>query len=124
MSQSFYQYSFEKLKVWERSKELVKMIYKAVKTIPDEEKFGMISQMKRASISISSNLAEGSARKTSKDQAYFTTISYGSLMELLNLTIVAFELEYISEKTYLDIRAQIQEISAMLNSLRSAQLNP
>ncbi|MBK7870799.1 MAG: four helix bundle protein [Saprospiraceae bacterium] len=123
MSQSFYQYSFEKLKAWERSKELVKTIYKAVKTIPDEEKFGMISQMKRASISISSNLAEGSARKTSKDQAYFTTISYGSLMELLNLTIVAFELEYISEKTYLDIRAQIQEISAMLNSLRSAQLN-
>lgn len=122
MNPSFYQYSFEKLEAWRKSKELVKTIYQVAHTLPNEEKFGIISQMKRAAVSIASNLAEGSARKTNKDQAHFTTISYGSLMELLNLSIIAFELEYISEKFYLDIRVQIQEISAMLNALRISQL--
>lgn len=122
MHPPLYQYSFEKLEAWRKSKELVKTIYQVAQILPNEEKFGMISQMKRAAVSIASNLAEGSARKTNKDQAHFTTISYGSLMELLNLSIIAFELEYISEKFYLDIRVQIQEISAMLNALRISQL--
>ena len=108
--QEYHQYSFEKLDVWRKSKDLVKMVYGAVKTIPDEERFGMISQMKRAVLSIASNLAEGSARKTAKDQAHFTTMSYASLMELLNLAIVAYELNYFSEDCYKSIRQQVHEI--------------
>lgn len=67
-------FSFEKLTVWVDSKELVKMIYSITKQFPDEEKFGLISQLRRASISIASNLAEGTSRMTNKDKAHFTTI--------------------------------------------------
>lgn len=79
-----YKFSFEKLTVWIDSKELVKLIYSVTKTFPQEEKFGLTSQLRRASISVASNLAEGTSRKTNKDKAHFTTISYSSLKEVLN----------------------------------------
>ena len=62
-------YSFEKLLVWQESVQLVKDIYRITNNFPSEEKFGLISQLRRASVSISSNLAEGTSRKTNKDKA-------------------------------------------------------
>ena len=70
-----YTYPFEKLEVWYLSKKLAVDIYKLTKTFPPEEKYGMVSQMRRAAISVSSNLAEGTARSTAKDRANFYQIA-------------------------------------------------
>ena len=75
-----YTFSFEKLKVWIDSKELIKAIYLITKAFPSEEKFGLTNQLRRASISVASNLAERTSRETHKDKARFTTIAYSSLM--------------------------------------------
>lgn len=116
------EFSFEKLNVWNESVDLVKDIYNITKTIPSEEKFGLISQLRRSSISISSNLAEGTSRRTNKDKAHFTTISFSSAMELLNQIIICKELDFISEKEYNSIRFKIEKITNMLNALRNSQL--
>lgn len=116
-------YSFEKLEVWAESIELIKLIYSITQKFPSEEKFGLISQLRRASVSISSNLAEGTSRKTYKDKAYFTTISFSSSMEVLNQLIISKELNFISENDYILARAKIEKITNMLNALRNYQLN-
>ena len=116
-----YKYSFEKLDVWQLSRELVKDIYALTKNFPVSEKYGLKSQINRAAISISSNLAEGAARKTAKDQAHFTTIAYGSLMEMLNQLIISSDLEYISFEELKNIRPNIEKIGNKLNSLRNSQ---
>ncbi len=118
-----YFFSFEKLNVWVDSKELVKLIYTITKNFPDEEKFGLTSQLRRASISIASNLAEGTSRKTNKDKAHFTTIAFSSLMEVLNQIILSKELNFIHETEYQTVRTEIEKISNKLNALRKSQLN-
>jgi len=118
-----YLFSFEKLTVWVDSKELIKLIYSVTKNFPDEEKFGLTSQLRRSAISVASNLAEGTSRKTNKDKAHFTTISYSSLMEVLNQIIISKELNLINEKNYLMIRDPIQKIANKLNALKNSQLS-
>ncbi|PHS67527.1 MAG: four helix bundle protein [Flavobacterium sp.] len=118
-----YLFSFEKLTVWVDSKELIKLIYLVTKKFPDEEKFGLTSQLRRAAVSVASNLAEGTSRKTNKDKAHFTTISYSSLMEVLNQIIISKELNFINEKDYSIIRESIQKIANKLNALRNSQLS-
>lgn len=118
-----FTYSFEKLEVWKESVELVKIIYKLTNKFPVDEKFGLTSQMKRAAISVASNISEGTSRNTNKDKAHFTTISYSSTMELLNQLIIAKELNYISQKEYENTRMLITKITNMLNALRKYQLN-
>lgn len=76
-----YTYSFEKLEVWNESKEFTKSIYTITSIFPDQEKFGLISQLRRAAVSICSNIAEGSARSTYKDKAHFTTMAFSSAIE-------------------------------------------
>jgi four helix bundle protein len=115
-------YSFEKLNVWNESIGLVKSIYKITEQYPSEEKFGLTSQLRRATISISSNLAEGTSRQTNKDKARFTNISYSSAMEVLNQLIISKELTYIKEKDYIFVREKIEKITNMLNALRNSQL--
>lgn len=116
-------YSFEKLEVWQDSIELVKLIYSITDSFPSEEKFGLTSQLRRASISVSSNLAEGTSRKTQKDKAHFTTISFSSAMEILNQLIIGKDLEFISDNDYILARNKIEKITNMLNALRNYQLN-
>ncbi|MCH3884933.1 four helix bundle protein [Tenacibaculum aquimarinum] len=115
-------YSFEKLMVWQESKNLVKDIYRLTKSFPSEERFGLISQLRRASVSIASNLAEGTSRKTNKDKAHFTTISFSSAMEVLNQLIISKELNFLSEKDYILVREKLEKITNMLNALRNSQL--
>lgn len=110
-------YSFEKLEVWHDSRTLTKMIYTITKGFPDEEKFGLTNQMRRAAISVSSNIVEGSYRSTGKDKSNFMTFAYSSLMELLNQTIASLDLNYINEDQYNEIRKQIEKVSNKLNSL-------
>jgi four helix bundle protein len=114
-----YTFSFERLEVWNKSRLLTKKIYNSTKSFPDYEKFGLTSQIRRAIISVCSNLAEGSSRKTKKDPAHFYNISFSSLMETLNQLIISNDLEYLDSQSLLDFRNEIHTISLMLNRLIS-----
>ena len=116
-------FGFEKLKVWEKAKGYTLGIYKVTKKFPKEERYGLTSQIRRAAVSIVSNLAEGTARQTGKDKAHFTTVAYSSLMESVNQLIISYELEYLDKDKYLELRSKAEEISRMLTALRAAQLN-
>ena len=115
------QFSFEKLDVWQNAVALSVDVYQLTKDFPDDEKFILVSQMRRAALSISSNIAEGNGRETNNDQARFTTVAYGSLMELLNQLIFSFKLGYLSENQLNDLREKINLISNQLNKLRKYQ---
>ncbi|MEN8881820.1 MAG: four helix bundle protein [Polaribacter sp.] len=99
-----YIFSFEKLKVWQDAIQLSKEVYKITSTFPNDEKFGLVSQMRRATNSIAANLAEGISRITNKDKAHFTTIVYSTTMEVLNHVILSKELEFITEENYLELK--------------------
>jgi four helix bundle protein len=116
-------YYFEKLEVWELGKQLTLKIYKLTTDFPGTEQFGLTSQLRRAAISITSNIAEGSSRQTGKDQARFSEIAFGSLMEVLNQSIIAKDLGFIPESDLNDLRPLIEEIGNKLNSLRKSQLS-
>ena len=103
-----YKFGFEKLEVWQNSIQLSKLIYNLTLSFPKEETYGLTSQIRRAMISVSSNIAEGSSKNSLKDQARFSEIAFGSLLEVLNQIILAFELSYISEENYIDCRNKIE----------------
>lgn len=110
-------YPFESLEVWQKSRNMVKTIYIITSGFPGEEKFGIVSQIRRAAISVSSNIAEGSTRWSKNDQARFYEIAYGSLMEVLNQLILSVDLEYIAAEKFESIKTEIEMVSRMLNSL-------
>ena len=114
------EYAFEKLEVWQISRSLLKNIYDIPAKFPSEERYGFSGQLRRAGLSVSSNIAEGSTRRGSKDQARFYEIAFGSLIEVLNQLILASDLDYISERQLGELRGQIDQIGRMLHSLRSA----
>jgi len=115
-------YSFEKLGVWNRSRLLVKEVYKLSNQFPKEEIFGLSSQIRRAATSVPTNLAEGSARMSGKEKARFSEMAFSSLMEVLNHLILAQDLDFIDEKEVLNQRLLIDEIGNKINALRKAQL--
>lgn len=118
-----YRHSFEKLEVWQDSIDLVEGIYKITESFLVDECFGLTNQMRRCSVSISSNLAEGTSRITQKDKAHFSTIAFSSTMELLNQIIISKRLNFIDNDTYEKLRAHLLMISNKINALRNAQLN-
>jgi len=117
-----YVYSFEKLEVWIEAKEFTKTIYKLTSVFPDSEKYSLVSQLRRAAISICSNIAEGSARNSYKDKAHFTVMAFSSAVEVLNQIIISFELDFITEKQYQDSRILLESITNKLNGLRNFQI--
>ncbi len=117
-------YSFENLEVWQKSRELVKDIYLVTETFPKDEKFGLTSQLRRASISVSSNIAEGSTRWSNKDQSRFYEIAYGSLIEILNQLILSTDLEFLQENQLTTLRTKIDSIARMLNALYKSAHQP
>jgi four helix bundle protein len=114
-------YSFEKLECWQQARQLAVWIYHETKNFPSEEKFGLTSQMRRAAISIASNIAEGTSRKTSKDQSHFSTISYSSTIELLNDLIIANDLKLLSDEQYQAGRDKIEKQTLLIAGLRKSQ---
>ncbi|NOZ34482.1 MAG: four helix bundle protein [Chlorobi bacterium] len=117
------QFSFEKLDVWQLSRNLAVEIYKISNDFPKEEKYGLSSQIRRAVISVSSNIAEGSSRQSGIEQARYTEIAYGSLLEVLNQLILSSDLNYIATKEVEDLRPKIEELVNKLYKLRLSQLN-
>ena len=116
-----YQFSFEKLEVWQLSRKLAGNIYKQTQSFPAEEKYGLVSQIRRSALAVSANIAEGSTRTSAKDQAHFTTIAFSSLMELFNHLIIASDFGYISEEELSQYRVQVQSLSVKLSNLKSYQ---
>ena len=115
MMEKEYLFPFEKLEVWQLAKELVLSIHNISKGFPANEQYGLISQINRAVISVASNLAEGSSRISQKDQAHFSQLAYGSLLD------IAKELGFIKEQEYKKLRQSIGVLSSKINALRGSQ---
>ena len=115
-------YTFEKLIVWNESRELVKMVYELVENYPSTEKYALIDQMKRASVGIVSNIAEGSARITPKDKGHFYSIAYSSSMELVSQIFISIDLGYTNSKKADIVLQKIGNVSRLLNGLRNSTL--
>ncbi|RYJ40721.1 MULTISPECIES: four helix bundle protein [Flavobacterium] len=108
---------FRKILVWQKSISLVTKVYKATRTFPKEETFGLTSQIRRSSISIPSNIAEGSGRESNKDFLRFLYISLGSLFEMQTQLEIAKNIIYISEEEFNLLYEDSREIERMLASL-------
>ena len=116
-----YYFSFEKLEVWNKSRAFVSDIYTISKKFPDEEKFGLTNQVRRAAVSVSANIAEGVSRISKKDQANFSQFSFSSLMEVLSHLYIAHDQGYIEQEDMATFKKQIVQLSKMLSGLRKSQ---
>jgi len=107
----------KKLNVWKKSMELVLMVYKVTKKFPDEEKFSLTFQIRRSSISVPSNIAEGATRNTKKDFNNFLNIAQSSLSELDTQMELSKNIGYIGKKTYNEIDSIMENVDKMLSGL-------
>lgn len=114
-----YLKSYKELVVWQKAIELVKEIYLLTELFPKTEIFGLISQMRRAAVSIPSNIAEGSGRKTIKDYAQFYSIAYGSALELETQIVIAKKLKFAKSIDYGKTDELLEEVLRMLNYMSS-----
>jgi four helix bundle protein len=115
--------SYEDLIVWQKSITFVKETYRLTQGLPLEEKFGLISQMRRAAVSIPSNIAEGHARHTTSEYIRFISIAEGSLAELKTQLIISIELEFCKKEEVENLLKLGEEIRKMLNALRRSLAN-
>lgn len=113
------EYSFQKLKVWQEAKKLVVEVYNLLDRFPQFEKYALCDQIRRAIVSVPSNIAEGSGRKSLKEQIHFLEISYGSLMEAYNQLLIAVDLKYISKESVEAIKLSIDGVAKMINALHN-----
>lgn len=109
--------NFKELLVWQKAIDLVTEIYRTTDAFPKEETFGLKSQIRRASVSIPSNIAEGNSRRSKPDYLQFLKISRGSCAEVETQLIISRNLHFLSEENYLKLNDDIIEISKMLNGL-------
>lgn len=113
-------FGFQKLEIYHLSKEIVKDHYRLVKQFPSEEKYALVQQMNRAAVSIPSNIAEGTSRRTNKDKAYFITIAYGSLMELICQMEISLEIGYIEQQEYDEFLKRAKNLAVKLSNFVKA----
>ena len=115
-------FAFENLRVYQLSRMMAGHLIQLLKSYPKEELFALSSQMRRAVISIPSNIAEGSGRITPKEQLRFVSIAYGSLMEVYCQLQLSLDLGYISEDIFTEYRNNINKIGKLLSGLRRSLL--
>lgn len=120
MKSNYEVYAFEKLRVWNEARELTKNLYKELSdaNFPNQESYNLVSQMKRCSVSIASNIAEGTVRQTQKEKQRFINVAYGSAIELISQLIISEDLGFIDESVLKEMREKINTICAMLSGLR------
>ena len=107
---------YHKLIVWQKAHKLVLIIYKVTKTFPAEERFGLISQIRRSTLSVAANIVEGHSRKSLKSFLNFLNIANASLVETEYYLEVARDLEYLSEEKYNGIESLRNEVGALIYS--------
>lgn len=103
-------HNFKELRIWQDSRSFCTVIYKILKNFPEYEKFGLTNQIRRAAISIPSNITEGAGRVSDKDFAKFISYSLGSSYELETQLLIAFDLKYISEE---DLNVLVEELNLL-----------
>lgn len=109
--------SFTDLDAWKEGHKLVLAIYKATKEFPKEELFGLTSQMRRCSVSITSNIAEGFSRRSFKEKVQFYSIAQGSVTELQNQLLIAKDIGYMNQEKFTDIAEQTIKTHKIINGL-------
>ncbi|MDP4202334.1 MAG: four helix bundle protein [Bacteroidota bacterium] len=107
-------HNFKKLAIWTKSVEFVTDIYKITNTFPSHERFGLISQLQRAAVSVPTNISEGSAKTSNKDFARFLEISLGSTFELETELLVSLNLSYIDVEEYNRLQEKLSELQKMI----------
>ena len=115
-------FTYRKLLVYQRSKDFVKQVYCLLKLFPKEEQYALCDQLRRASISIASNIAEGMGRSSLREQVHFIEIAYGSLNEVMCQLELSEELGYITIKDLQNLEVQYEEIARMLSGLRKSKI--
>jgi four helix bundle protein len=109
--------NFKDLKIWQRGVELVKLIYVMTNSFPADEKYGLVSQMRRSAVSVPSNIAEGFMRRHNKEYKQFLYIALGSLAELETQIIISKELNFITTDHYTGTLSAIDELNKMTTGL-------
>lgn len=117
------EFGFERLKIWQKSRLLVKEVYRIVSDFPPEEKYGLSDQLRRAVISVASNIAEGTGRFSAKEKVHFCEIAYGSLMEVLCQLTLAVDLGLAPLEEVDDLRPLIEELGRQLCAYRRSCQN-
>lgn len=110
---------FKELAIWKRSRKFCASIYTLTSTFPDSEKFGLTNQLRRASVSIPSNIAEGSSRKSNKDFSRFLEITLGSSYEIETQLLIAHDLKFISKEELEKVSSESTEIIKMISKFKS-----
>lgn len=113
-------FSFENLKVYQYARELVKNVYLLQNTFPKEERYALGDQIRRAAVSITANLAEGSGRQSPKEKIHFIEIAFGSMTEVFCELQTACDLNYIKTEQLDALRPQFTEVAKMLSGLRNS----
>lgn len=108
--------NFKKLIVWKNAHDLVLQLYEVISSFPENEKYGLVSQIRRTAASVPTNIAEGCGRKTDAELSRFLQIAFGSASEVEYLIILSKDLNFIDEKLSSDLNSKIQEIKRMLSS--------
>lgn len=109
--------SFTDLDAWKEGHRLVLMIYKATALFPDTERFGLINQIQRAVVSITSNISEGFSRNSTKEKLQFFYTALGSLTEVQNQLLIARDLGYINKESFKDLASHTVIVSKLVNGL-------
>ncbi len=115
-------FTFEKLETWHKAIDFAALVYSVTKDFPGDERFGLTSQMRRAAVSISSNIAEGSSRFSKNDFARFLEIATGSVFEVVSQSFIARKQGFLNETGFKKLYAAAEEQGRMLSGLRNAQL--
>jgi len=116
-------HNYKELKIWQKARVLVKLCYQITQNLPEREKFGLISQINRAVVSIPANIAEGSGKSSAKDFQRFLEIALSSAFELETLIILASDLNFIETTKTNEIITLIQEIQKMIYSFKHTLIN-
>jgi four helix bundle protein len=109
--------SYRDLEVWQKAMTVAKMVYQATAGFPGEEKFGLVNQMRRAAVSIPSNIAEGHARSSTVEFQRFLSIAMGSVAELETQVILSYELGYLADENQQELLKELDDIGKMLRGL-------
>jgi four helix bundle protein len=116
-------FGFERLDVWEKAIEFADAVYAVTRDFPSDERFGLTNQMRRAAVSISSNIAEGSSRNSRKDFARFIEIATGSVFEVVSQSYISRNQGMLSQESFEILYAAAEEQGRMLSGLRRSLLN-
>ena len=111
---------YRKLIAYQKGKEVVKRTYRLLKKFPAEERYAMCDQLRRASVSVTSNIAEGTNRFSVKDKSHFIEMAYGSLMEVSSQFEIAEDLGYITSEERLSMDLLVEEVARLLSGLQKS----